>query len=624
MRREKPFRLLAIAVSITLVVLLSATLTGVNGLAAWINSQDGDSCVAAVSGDQIITGQWVDDCASENKNGRYARYYSFTLEAESEVTITLESEIDTWLYLLEGAGRTGEVQYDNDDIVSGNLDSQIKETLAAGDYTIEATTYAAGDTGSFTLTVSGLGTVAGTGPDPTPGDSCVAAVSGDQIITGQWVDDCASENKNGRYARYYSFTLEAESEVTITLESEIDTWLYLLEGAGRTGEVQYDNDDIVSGNLDSQIKETLAAGDYTIEATTYAAGDTGSFTLTVSGLGTAPPTINSDRDVLVAFYNATDGPNWRNSANWLTDAPIEEWYGVSTDGAGRVTALATPFNQLSGELPSALGNLANLEELDLAENRLTGAIPSELGNLSNLTALTLASNQLTGAMPVELGNLANLTVLTLASNQLTGAIPSELGNLANLEELTLAGNQLTGCIPEGLRDVPDNDFTQVRLPFCGPDTTGNSFALTATGGDGKATLNWTDQEGIETWQVRWRVENELYVTGAWINGPPVTITDQPDADPHATITGLVNAARFCFQVRAFQNDTPGPRSNEACAITAATPEQADDFAATAGIGQVTLTWDNPTDDTITEWQYRYTTADVSHRNLVTLERHPPQ
>ena len=117
MRREKPFRLLAIAVSITLVVLLSATLTGVNGLAAWVNSQDGDSCVAALSGDQIITGQWVEDCASENKNGRYARYYSFTLEAESEVTITLESEIDTWLYLLEGAGRTGEVQYDNDDIV---------------------------------------------------------------------------------------------------------------------------------------------------------------------------------------------------------------------------------------------------------------------------------------------------------------------------------------------------------------------------------------------------------------------------------------------------------------------------------------------------------------------------
>ena len=206
-----------------------------------------------------------------------------------------------------------------------------------------------------------------------------------------------------------------------------------------------------------------------------------------------------------------------------------------------------------------------------------------------------------------MGSLSNLTVLTLASNQLTGAIPSELGNLANLEELTLSGNLFTGCIPEGLRDVPDNDFTPLGLPFCGPDTTGNSFALTATGGAGEVTLNWADQAGINVWQVRWRAEDELYF--GWINYPQVIISDGSGTDRVHPITGLVNAKRFCFQVRAFESNTPGPRSNEACAITAATPEQADDFAATAGIGQVTLTWDNPTDDTITEWQYRYTTAD---------------
>ena len=107
MRREMPFRLLAIAASITLLILLSATLTGVNGLAAWVNGQDGESCVAGLTGDGAITGQWVGECASENHTGSYARYYNFTLDVESEVTITLESEIDTWLYLLEGAGRTG-------------------------------------------------------------------------------------------------------------------------------------------------------------------------------------------------------------------------------------------------------------------------------------------------------------------------------------------------------------------------------------------------------------------------------------------------------------------------------------------------------------------------------------
>ena len=49
---------------------------------------------------------------------------------------------------------------------------------------------------------------------------------------------------------------------------------------------------------------------------------------------------------------------------------------------------------------------------------------------------------------------------------MTGAIPIELGNLSKLEHLLLSNNQLTGCIPDELRDVPDNDFTSLNLPFC--------------------------------------------------------------------------------------------------------------------------------------------------------------
>ena len=45
---------------------------------------------------------------------------------------------------------------------------------------------------------------------------------------------------------------------------------------------------------------------------------------------TPVPPPSSDRDVLVALYNATDGPNWRFKTNWLSDAPLREWYGVST------------------------------------------------------------------------------------------------------------------------------------------------------------------------------------------------------------------------------------------------------------------------------------------------------
>ena len=162
----------------------------------------------------------------------------------------------------------------------------------------------------------------------------------------------------------------------------------------------------------------------------------------------------SDRAVLVALYNATDGPNWSYSRNWTSDLSIWEWSGVTVALNGRVTKLYLYSNWLTGRMPAELGSLTNLRELSLGQNRLTGEIPVELGNLANLWVLDLSRNQLTGRIPAELGNLTNLRELRLSNNRLTGEIPAELGNLANLWVLDLVyGNQLTGCIPESLRKI---------------------------------------------------------------------------------------------------------------------------------------------------------------------------
>ena len=154
----------------------------------------------------------------------------------------------------------------------------------------------------------------------------------------------------------------------------------------------------------------------------------------------------TDRAALVALYNATDGANWRNNRNWLSNAPMGEWHGVTTDSDGRVTQLILDNNQLTGEISAELSSLTNLEWLYLNDNQLTGEISAELGSLTNLTILSLGGNELTGEIPVELGSLTNLTILSLGGNELTGEISAELSSLTNLEWLYLNDNQLTGEI----------------------------------------------------------------------------------------------------------------------------------------------------------------------------------
>ena len=170
----------------------------------------------------------------------------------------------------------------------------------------------------------------------------------------------------------------------------------------------------------------------------------------------------SDREVLEVLYEVTGGPDWTHNENWLTDAPLGDWYGVEVDEQGRVVELVFFANRLTGRIPSELGGLTNLRTLYLERNELTGAIPPELGNLANLRWLDLAENYLTGRIPPELGNLAHLVGLVLHENDLIGAMPPELGNLTELRDLKLAANRLTDRIPSEL-----GGLTNLRTLYLG-------------------------------------------------------------------------------------------------------------------------------------------------------------
>ena len=344
--------------------------------------------------------------------------------------------------------------------------------------------------GALAYRLEGDGSTPGRGgqerPTPAPELPRFADDHGDdrsgatRIRDGEFLDGDI-ERDGDRDFFFFSAEGGGEYRIETHLGSNSDTVLVLY---GPDGDYLDENDD--SGeDAASRLEWVAPSSDiYYIEVTGFD-GTLGTYQLSLfeSGRPTARPPMaqtppETDREALVALYNATGGPYWDRNDNWLSDVPISEWEGVTTDDNGRViklyldlyldenqlsgeippelgnlsnlTWLVLANNQLSGEIPPELGNLTNLTWLELTSNQLSGEIPPELGNLSNLQQLSLWNNQLSGEIPPELGNLSNLGVLFLGQNQLSGEIPSELGNLSNLVYLTLDGNQLTGCVPSSL------------------------------------------------------------------------------------------------------------------------------------------------------------------------------
>ena len=208
-----------------------------------------------------------------------------------------------------------------------------------------------------------------------------------------------------------------------------------------------------------------AAGNGSVTVAATAGGARGTAAVTVSVANEASP----DRVALTALYEAADGRNWTRRDNWLTDAPVGEWFGVETDGEGRVTSLDLPVNGLAGSIPSELGNLSRLESLNLSGNNLEGEIPPELGNLSRLRYLNLRVNAVDGSLPPELSGLVNLRYLVVARNLLTGPIPPELGDLSSLERLYVGFNELTGPVPPELGNLSELEVLSVgRNDLAGP------------------------------------------------------------------------------------------------------------------------------------------------------------
>ena len=191
-------------------------------------------------------------------------------------------------------------------------------------------------------------------------------------------------------------------------------------------------------------------------------------------------TTSEDREALQALYHSTAGALWHRSEHWMSDRPLEQWDGVTTNAAGRVSHLILVGNNLDGPIPPAIGALQELNHLDLTGNNLTGRLPAELGGLRLLERLSLRRNYLSGPLPASLTHLARLVHLDLADNNLGEALPERMGAMVSLQVLQLSDNRFTGQIPLQLGNVTalrHIDLSSNELEGLVPASLGNLYRL---------------------------------------------------------------------------------------------------------------------------------------------------
>ncbi|KAG5525971.1 hypothetical protein RHGRI_032310 [Rhododendron griersonianum] len=179
---------------------------------------------------------------------------------------------------------------------------------------------------------------------------------------------------------------------------------------------------------------------------------------------------NSEGDALNALKtNLADPNNVLQSWDPTLVNPCT-WFHVTCNSDNSVTRVDLGNANLSGQLVPQLGQLPNLQYLELYSNNISGRVPNELGNLTNLVSLDLYLNVLSGPIPDTLGNLQRLRFLVtclsaierpiggeslekcrldrrLNNNTLSGPIPVILTTIESLQVLDLSNNRLTGDIP---------------------------------------------------------------------------------------------------------------------------------------------------------------------------------
>jgi RHS repeat-associated protein len=233
-----------------------------------------------------------------------------------------------------------------------------------------------------------------------------------------------------------------------------------------------------------------------------------------------------------------------------------------------LTTLYLNDNNLIGSIPNTNG-LNNLQFLHLSNNQLSGQLPDSFSELENIISITLNNNQLTGDLDFLTGNLIRLQSLNVSNNRLSGTMPESISHLSNLYSLSLTNNQMSGSFSTAnlySLDMGSNKFTFKDIPLmhdwnCGGES-GTSFCLSYSPQDSVDYRKTTSVNAGATLTLTTSIDRTVtpscrYQWFKYVDGVNDTPVNTESATGHTVVINNVSAAdagKYYYTIRFHEYD----------------------------------------------------------------------
>lgn len=173
------------------------------------------------------------------------------------------------------------------------------------------------------------------------------------------------------------------------------------------------------------------------------------------------------RAYLEKLYRDTNGDKWTNNTNWCTDAPVEEWYGVSRYYTG-LYVINLCDNNLVGSID--LSNCPYIEQLYVGGNDI---VDLNLENCSLSNLYVEGWRNITYIQSINVSNCKNLSYLDCGGSgryvkNLKSVVAKNCHKLQNFDysEGELETLDLSNCVSIGTVYCYQNKLKELTLTGC--------------------------------------------------------------------------------------------------------------------------------------------------------------